>query len=352
MNREVFSYTTLNTLFRSSPTVQLTDADKYVIFSDLHMGNGGKTDDFARNSDMFIEVLRNYYFPKGYTLVLNGDVEELQRFTLESIQQHWGAVYEVFELFAREDRLYRLVGNHDWDLLYMQNHSFDLLHSLNFEYKGNTVFIFHGHQTSQRYMKYNRFLGLGLKYLSKPFHIRSSSVAHSSSKRFHTEKRVYQFASRKKVLSIIGHTHRPLFESMSKVDSLKFEIERLCRKYPAAGDSKKQRIAELIQRHRSELNYVQRYEESAANRSSLYNANLVVPCMFNSGCVLGERGMTALEMSKGNIALVYWFDGSRGKKYLQDRTYTTKQLGESSYYRAVMKKDSLSYIFSRIRLLT
>jgi len=352
MNRELFSYASLNELFRSSPTVQLSDQDKYVVFSDLHMGDGGKTDDFARNSDMFIRVLRDYYFPKGYTLVLNGDVEELQRFTLESIQQHWGSVYEVFELFAREDRLYRLIGNHDWDLLYTQNHSFDLLHSLNFEYKGNTVFVFHGHQTSRRYMKYNHALGLGLKYLSKPFGIRSSSVAHSSSKRFHTEKRVYQFSSRKKILSIVGHTHRPLFESMSKVDTLKFEIERLCRKFPGAGESKKQRIEDRIRRHRDELNYVQRHEESAANRSSLYNANLVVPCMFNSGCVLGERGMTALEIRKGQIALVYWFDGSRGKKYLQDRNYNTKQLGDSTYYRAVMKADSLSYIFSRIHLLS
>ncbi len=351
MNRELFSYATLNRLFQSSPTVHLSDKDKYVIFSDLHMGNGGKSDDFARNSDMFIQVLRDYYFPKGYTLVLNGDVEELQRFTLESIQQRWGTVYKVFDMFAREDRLYRLVGNHDLDLLFMQNHSFDLLHSLNFDYNGNTVFIFHGHQTSQRYMKYNRALGLGLKYLSRPFGIRSSSVAHSSSKRFHTEKRVYQFSSRKKILSIIGHTHRPLFESMSKIDTLKFEIERLCRKYPAAADNKKQRIAERIRRHRDALNYVQRHEEASANRSSLYNANLVVPCMFNSGCVLGERGMTALEIRKGNIALVYWFDASRGKKYLQDRNYATQQLGDSTYYRAIMKKDSLSYIFSRIRLL-
>ncbi|TVR89201.1 MAG: metallophosphoesterase [Spirochaetaceae bacterium] len=352
MNREIFSYATLNKLFRSSPTVHLSDKDKYVIFSDLHMGNGGKSDDFARNSDMFIQVLRDYYFPRGYTLVLNGDVEELQRFTLESIQQRWGTVYEVFDMFAREDRLYRLVGNHDLDLLFMQNHNFDLLHSLNFDYKGDTVFIFHGHQTSQRYMKYNRALGLALKYLSRPFGIRSSSVAHSSSKRFHTEKRVYQFSSRKKLLSIIGHTHRPLFESMSKIDTLKFEIERLCRKYPIAEDDKKQRIAERIRRHRDELNYVQRHEESSANRSSLYNANLVVPCMFNSGCVLGERGMTSLEIRKGTIALLYWFDASRGKKYLQDRDYASKQLGDSTYYRAVMKKDSLSYIFSRIRLLS
>lgn len=351
MNHEVFSFASLNELFRSSPTVQLSDEDKYVIFSDLHMGNGGKTDDFAHNSDLFIHVLRDYYFPNGYTLVLNGDVEELQRFTLESIQQKWGSVYEVLELFAREDRLYRLVGNHDWDLLFMQNHSFDLLHSLNFEYKENTIFIFHGHQTSRRYMKFNRALGLGLKYLSRPFHIRSSSVAHSSSKRFHTEKHVYQFSSRKKILSIIGHTHRPLFESMSKIDTLKFEIERLCRKYPSAGEGKKQRIEDRIRRHRDELRYVQRHEEAAGNRSSLYNANLVVPCMFNSGCVLGERGMTCLEIRGGNIALVYWFDGSRGKKYLQDRNQFTKQLGDSTYYRAVMKKDSLSYIFSRIHLL-
>lgn len=352
MNSEIFSYVSLNKLFRSSPTVRLTDSDKYIIFSDLHMGNGGKSDDFVRNSDMFIRTLQDYYYPRGYTLILNGDVEELQRFNLDEIRRRWGDVYATFELFAREDRLYRLIGNHDWDLLFTQNHEFDLLHSLNFEYRGNTVFIFHGHQTARRYVKYNHALGLLLRYLSRPFGIRSSSVAHSSSKRFHTEKRVYQFSSRKKILSIIGHTHRPLFESMSKIDTLKFEIERLCRSYPTVGAGKKARIAERIQRYRDQLSYAQRHDESAASRSSLYNANLVVPCMFNSGCVLGTRGMTGLELRKGKISLVYWFDKSRTKTYIDAGEYRTRQLGETPYYRAIMKRDSLSYIFSRIELLS
>jgi hypothetical protein len=45
---------------------------------------------------------------------------------------------------------------------------------------------------------------------------------------------VYGFSSRRKIVSIIGHIHRPLFESLSKIDTLKYRIEQLCRHYPLA----------------------------------------------------------------------------------------------------------------------
>jgi predicted phosphodiesterase len=351
MNRRIFSYRSLTRLFRRSPTVRLEKSDRYVIFSDLHMGNGGRTDDFLMNAGMFTDVLKKYYLPRGYTLILNGDVEELQRFSLDSIRKRWAAVYDVFDSFRREDRLYRIIGNHDMELLHNTSHDFDILHSLNFDLGGNTIFIFHGHQTSKAYERYNSWLGLGLKFFADPLKIKNYTVAHSSRKRFRTEKRVYEFSSRRKVMSIIGHTHRPLFESMSKIDSLKFEIERLCRKYPFAHEKKKRSIEERIGSHRKELAELNRNDEKNGSRSSLYNADLVVPCMFNSGCVLGKRGMTALEISGGKIALVHWFDSTRSSKYFEYSAYKARQLDDTPYHKVRIKRDSLDYIFSRIKLL-
>lgn len=84
---------------------------------------------------------------------------------------------------------------------------------------------------------------------------------------------------------------------------------------------------------------------------SLYNANLLVPCIFNSGCVLGKHGMTCLEIENGEMRLVYWFDSRRSRKYLHYRRFGTDQIEGRPFHRVVLKRDTLDYIFSRIRLL-
>ena len=346
-----FSFQNLTDLYERTPAQPLPDDHQIVIFSDLHLGNGGRTDDFLPNSELFQKVLRHYYLDQDHSLVLNGDVEELQRFSLRDIMHRWGSVYELFEQFEQQGRFHRLFGNHDKALTEGVAHDFTLKEALRFTYHGNPIFIFHGHQTAVQFERFNALVGFGLKYFANPLKIKNYSVAHDSLKRFRTEERVYDFASARKVLSIIGHTHRPLFESMSKVDSIKFEIERLCRKYPKASATKKAKIEIAIASHRQELELLDLTTESRANVASLYNANLVVPCMFNSGTVIGKSGMTCLEISQGQIALVHWFDSNRSTKYLEDSNYTATPLGETNYHRVEIKSESFDYIFARIRLL-
>ncbi len=62
--------------------------------------------------------------------------------------------------------------------------------------------------------------------------------------------------------------------------------------------------------------------------------------------------MTALEIQNGTLALVHWFDSRREQKHLEHRSHRPHQLGDSPFYRVVIKQDSLDYIFSRIKLLT
>ena len=78
-------YQNLDNLFEASPTFELNNSDRWVIFSDLHMGDGGSTDDFKTNSDLFKTTLDRYYLEKHHSLILNGDVEEMQRFSLKKI---------------------------------------------------------------------------------------------------------------------------------------------------------------------------------------------------------------------------------------------------------------------------
>ncbi|MFO7782289.1 MAG: metallophosphoesterase, partial [Spirochaetia bacterium] len=93
------------------------------------------------------------------------------------------------------------------------------------------------------------------------------------------------------------------------------------------------------------------HQRAEGARRSLYNADLIVPCLFNSGCVLGKRGMTSLEIRDGRIALVYWFDASRDDATPYRDTHGMEALPGTHYYRVVLEEDSLDYIFSRINLL-
>jgi len=53
---------------------------KYVVFSDHHFMPGGHRHDYFNtlgNAKLYRQVLESYYFPQRYTLVENGDVEDL-----------------------------------------------------------------------------------------------------------------------------------------------------------------------------------------------------------------------------------------------------------------------------------
>ncbi len=360
-----FSSDNLERLYDRVPVRTLQPHDRIVIFSDLHMGNGSRNDDFVHNGEMFEKVLKGFYAPEKYHLVLNGDVEELQRFPLRSIVRRWPGIYEAFADVAAEGGLTRIVGNHDLDLLeggpgvgpFAMHGSKDwpelfiepVEEGLRLSHNAGDLFVFHGHQTFRRYEHHNNLISLVLRYLANPLSIGNVTVAADSRKRFKMERLVYEFASSRKILAVIGHTHRPLFESMSKNDSIQFEIERLCRKYPRSKKQKKieKRIAWL----KAELIELQTESDQIDESRSLYQEHLLVPAVFNSGCVLGKRGMTGLEIDGGRIRLVYWYDTAIKQKLMQYRSKTDTPLEGTRFSRIVIKEDSLDYVFSRIQLL-
>lgn len=361
-----FSQQNLTELYNRLPVRYLGPRDRYVIFSDLHMGNGSRTDDFATNGDLFTQVLREYYAERSFHLILNGDVEDLQRFPMRAIVHRWPHVYEAFARVAHAGGLTRIVGNHDIDLLEggpsvgpiaMHGHErwpetfiHPVLEGMRLQHECGEILLFHGHQTSRWYERHNDLIRLILRYIANPLRIGNVTVAANSRKRFRIEERVYAFASSQKVLAVIGHTHRPLFESMSKSDSIQFEIERLCRKYPKSKN--KASIAEKIAGLKEELVEVRIEAQRQPDlQASLYREHLLVPSLFNSGCVLGKRGMTCLEIENNEMRLVYWYDTQRKQKFSQFRVSHGEEIEGTSFRRSVIKSDSLDYIFSRIHLL-
>jgi hypothetical protein len=76
-----------------------------------------------------------------------------------------------------------------------------------------------------------------------------------------------------------------------------------------------------------------------------------VPCLFNSGCAIGKKGIHAIEISDQDISLVYWFAEGGGKKFVSRGGYDIETLGESPYRRAVLNRERLESVIAKIRLL-
>ncbi len=343
----------IDKLFNETPFIDITNLDKIVIFSDAHLGNGSYQDDFKQNSELFLTILKEHYLPKGYTLILNGDIEELYKFKFDQIYNYWGKVYEVFEEFRNQGRLYKLFGNHDYILSHnkTKNHKFDLYESLNLRYHNNNIFIYHGHQTSGFLEDYNRFSGWVVRYVVNPFGYKNKTFNYDNKSKFKNETFAYNFSAENRIISILGHTHRPLFESYSKYDSLKYEIESLLNDLNKKNGVNKKYILNAVKKLKLELDNLDLRKYDSDTRSTIYNEKLLVPCLFNSGSVIGKRGSTGIEIKNGKISLVYWFDTKRSNRYLNYDGIKSKQLSESDYYKAIIKKDSLENIFLRINLL-
>lgn len=345
-------YQNLNALFAEAPTYKLTDEHQWVVFSDLHMGDGGSTDDFKGNSDLFLSALRDHYLVKQHSLILNGDIEELQRFSMDKIAQQWSAIYDIFNEFQTKHQLLKTIGNHDITLPAIPNnpYPYPLLEAFKFHYKDEHLFFFHGHQASKKFRAHNHIIGLALRYLANPLGIKNYSVAHNSKKKYNIEKRTYGYSAYNKIASIIGHTHRPLFESMHKVERLKYKIEQMCRELVNAGKSDPV-IEASIKANKQDLKKYYKENKDTNLQSYVYNTLFHIPCLFNSGCVIGKRGMTCLEIEGGKIRLVHWFDKTKSGKYMHQSGYEPEQLGQTDYYRMILNEESLDYIFTRIKFL-
>jgi predicted phosphodiesterase len=337
--------------FNPAAVLDISGGGKVLIMSDFHIGNGGRGDDFLRNADLVMDCLAKYYFPGGWHLVLNGDIEELHGHELPLIRSFWRRLYEIFDRFAAEGRLYKTLGNHDEDLVLEKNYPYPLYDAIRVETGVLPVCVYHGHQSSRIYTTYNHLMRAGLRYVFKPIGIRNMSSARSPRRRFHIERKAYEFSLKNNLVSVIGHTHRPLFESLGRFDFIKFEIERLCREYPASEAKDKQRIAREVQSLQTELGKLKKSEKRHSIQESLYGDEFPVPCLFNSGSAIGKKGVNAIELTNRNIALVYWFTEGEGKKFVSRGGYNLEALEGTGRRRTVLNEDRLDFVKAKIELL-
>ena len=145
----------LEKTYSRSQRIKINDESKIIVLSDFHLGSGKSRDEFRKNSSLIMTVLKEWYLPKGYTLILNGDIEELHRLKLPTVSRAWKELYEIFLEFKKGPGLYKILGNHDSGLQTLRKTgrcdaeievNSELLSSLILEYGEYEMLVLHGHQ--------------------------------------------------------------------------------------------------------------------------------------------------------------------------------------------------------------
>jgi UDP-2,3-diacylglucosamine pyrophosphatase LpxH len=346
----------LKHLLEKAERIQLQPNSRILLLSDLHLGDGSSRDDIMGNISLLVSALRDYYLPMGYLLVLNGDVEELQKFSLEAIRQAHADLFQVFRDFAAKNHLRKLVGNHDRDLLAVEGDEFLLTEALRLDHSSGTLLCYHGHQSSEYYVRFEAVSKFLVRYLGRPLGVKNRDRAMTSQRRRKVERQSYYASLRLGIASLIGHTHRPLFESLSKYDQLRFRLESLIARYSSDPESDDAvRLGDEIRLLAREVRAMAR-RKRRSRAASLYDSDGVpVPCLFNSGCATGKSGVTCLEITGERLSMVLWSSKGKVKPWIEREALEkipVSGLEESRPVRYTLRSDVIDSIFARIRLLS
>jgi UDP-2,3-diacylglucosamine pyrophosphatase LpxH len=302
----------LSSLWDDSSIPELdTVGKKYIIFSDLHLGDGGGADDFHKN-EKTLETALEYYFDKGFNLILLGDIEELWQFDLEEIvKEYKDTVYKKIKTFGNE-RVFRVFGNHDreWGPLYDPIRNPPIIRGSAYEafkMKNNDgnprILLTHGHQgskdsdiaswSSRFFVRLFKFIEPCFKKIGFTHHPEATKSRIVKN----YEQIFYSWAKAKKVISICGHSHRAIFASHSRAQELKEKIHKL----KEANNSNSSKIE--LKKLREELKSEKRKKRDI---DPVEPDEVPKPCYFNTGCGLYKDGITGIEIEDDEIRLVKW----------------------------------------------
>ncbi|MBC8525880.1 MAG: metallophosphoesterase family protein [Candidatus Cloacimonetes bacterium] len=297
-----------------------TKNEKYAIFSDLHLGDGGKADDFHHNEET-LETALKFYKENCYNLILLGDIEEFWQFDLEQIVGRYdNTVYNKMREYGNE-RVYRVFGNHDYDWCSPADPVFSnsgkqkgAPEALKMrDSKGNIkILLVHGHQgniESDKNSWLSKFLVRGIFKPVEPYAKFLGFYGHPSATKSQItkdyERIMYNWAKSQKIILICGHSHRTIFASKSYADKLEEEIAEL-----QADNSSNRNEREKVKKNRKKIKQLKRklQEEKVKGRKidPTEPNKEPLPCYFNTGCGLYTDGITNIEVADDEIKLVKW----------------------------------------------
>jgi predicted phosphodiesterase len=289
--------------------------DKFVILSDQHKGARDGEDVFAKANNNYLCALEYYY--KNHFFYINlGDSEELWENLFITVKRHNKATFDAEKKFLRRNQFIKIFGNHD---LYWDN---DPLAQFNLQkiygqkvtiYEGAIlktrigkkpleIYMTHGHQGDLQ-SDGNWFSKWFVSDIWGPFQgylrINPNTPANNNQLKTIHNRMMYQWSSKRdNTLLITGHTHQPVFKSLTHIEKLYDELE-------LAKRSKDSQAVEEIKKQITGM-------ENKGERVPDFTGYLET--YFNSGCCCFDDGdITGIEIADGCIRLIKWQYGTHKK---------------------------------------
>lgn len=252
----------------------------------------------------------NHYYTHDFNLINLGDCEELWENSLSKIKKHNTVTFEAEKLFVNKQRFFKIFGNHDlywvndpfawWQLKSIYGQEVKIYEGLILQMKIREtpfeIFLTHGHQgdaSSDGNWFSKFFISRIWAPLQAYLKINPNTPAYDEQQKTTHNHIMYEWsASQADRILITGHTHQPVFGSLT-------HLERLYKKVLLAkrsGNEKELEEAEKEVRKR-EREY----------RSVAIDYLQMLPSYFNTGCCCYRDGdITGIEITKEKIILIKW----------------------------------------------
>ncbi len=281
----------------------------FIILSDAHKWDRGEQDYFAQAEPAYLAAL-NFYHDRGFTLVLLGDIEEGAGDLLSDVLAKYPETFSIEKSFP-PDRYIRIYGNHDHDwknpdirkylLEPIMGRIVDVWPAL---VLGDRIMVVHGHEGDVFSDELHGVTQIILRLFKKLYETLrggSPSAAENSRIRNKRARLLYKWGRKKGMIVIAGHTHLAYFESVSLTRHVRNRIKGLeesLKTSPQTG------FADINRQRDQEKAFMIAHDRFWEKNESLPEGAL--PLYFNTGCCKYEHGLTGIEISGGELALIRW----------------------------------------------
>ena len=282
---------------------------RFIIFSDQHKGAKNGSDDFMKAEPTYLQALQ-YYLEQDFHFISLGDEEELWENLLGPVKANNQKSIALQKEFLLQQRYTKVFGNHDtfWNndpfagmqLKSMYNTTVNIyeavLLKLKIEQNNVEIFLTHGHQGdgfSDTNWFSAWFVGRVWAPLQSFLNLNPNLPATNDRLKTVHNRFMYEWSEQEKnPVLITGHTHQPVFASLTHLEKLYQQLDRARRNTDTAA-------IELLTK---KIRYVQEEYDYVVN-----NYHKSKPCYFNTGCCCFTDGdITGIEIADTEIRLIKW----------------------------------------------
>jgi predicted phosphodiesterase len=336
--------------------LSLRENSRIIIFSDHHRGAKNGADDFMKAEISYLAAL-DYYFENKFQYISLGDSEELWENTLNQVKKNNTITFEAEKRFILKDKFFKVFGNHDlyWDNSPIASQQLKAIYGKKLRVfegiilekdnkeehvqekkvstfsflnkKSNTdpevlpmaacpltIFLTHGHQgdASSDGNWFSKFFVANIwAPLQSYLRINFNTPAYDEDLKTAHNLMMYEWSAKYNSLVLItGHTHQPVFESLTHPEKL----------YKQLGDAIKANRADEVKKIEEEIKKGGRDYKTTPTQYLTMK-----PSYFNSGCCCYRDGdITGIEITHEKITLVKW-NANKQREVLDETTLSRLQ---------------------------